>query len=90
MPVKPSDLTGDLLKSARALLRLRIEDLAADTKLGLATLKRAEASAGSTRLTEANAIRVLEALQARGVEFIAADSAGGVGVRLSRGVGENR
>lgn len=82
MTFESSCLTGDLIRAARALARLRLEDLAADTALGVATLKRAEASRGPTRLTEANARRILEAFAARGVEFIAADSSGGVGVRF--------
>lgn len=78
----PNELTGELIKAARALLRLRIEDLAAETMLGLATLKRAEASAGGVRLTAANAARIIQVLEARGLTLIPADGRGGAGLRL--------
>jgi len=82
------NLTGDLIKAARALLRLRVEDLAADTLLGVATVKRAEAAQRKTSLTAANAARLVQALEARGVIFIPADATGGEGVRLQLGVNQ--
>jgi hypothetical protein len=78
----PKDLSGDLIKAARVLARMRVEDLAADSLLGVATVRRAEAVPGKTSLTAANAARIVQALEARGVIFIPADAAGGEGVRL--------
>ncbi len=77
----PHDLSGRLLRAARALAGVKAEDLAAHSKLGLATIKRAEASEGPTRLTEANAERLIEALEHFGVEMVWGE-AGAHGVRL--------
>jgi hypothetical protein len=75
-----AQLTGPLMKAGRALAGWTAEELSSATKLGLATIKRAEACPGATSLTAANADRVVEAFSARGVEFFA-DSQG-LGVRL--------
>lgn len=76
-------LTGRLLKAARALAGIRIEELQEQTKLGLATLKRAEAAADRVPLTRANAALVVAALRERGVEITPPHGKVGAGVRLS-------
>lgn len=77
-------LTGAQLRAARALLNLSAETLAAETKIGLRTIRRAEQENGSVRLTAANAERLIELLECRGVEFLSGEDAGpGVRLRLS-------
>lgn len=71
------------MRAARALLRWSAEDLAKFSKLGVATIRRAEAHDGATNLTDANADAVRRALEKAGVEFIPANG-GGPGVRLRR------
>ncbi len=82
-PFEAAELTGPLIKAARALLRMRAEELAADAMLGLATIKRAERATGRIPLTASNADRILHALIARGLEFLP-ENGGGVGVRLAK------
>ncbi len=81
--VETSELTGPLLRAARALVNVSSEHLAQATKLGLATIKRAEASEGVTRLTSANAERLLEVYEKLGVIFVQDDTVQ-AGVHLLR------
>ena len=76
-------LTGAQLRAARALLGVSASDLAATTKLGIATIRRAEAYSGRVSMTPANAERLVRALEEAGVEFIPQNGGGG-GVRLTR------
>lgn len=71
------------MRAARALVGMSQGDLAARTALSLPTIKRME-TLGIDRSTAANVEAVKRAFEAAGVEFLAADSAGGVGVRLRR------
>ena len=64
------ELTGPLLRAARALAGLKAEELSTESKISLATIKRAETSVGLTRMTEANAERLIEVLRTRGVVFL--------------------
>ena len=73
------DVTGPLLRAARALACIKAEELALMTKLGLATIKRAEASDGTPTITEANAERIFDAYKKLGVTFTYSE--GGVGVQ---------
>ena len=81
--IETSELTGPLLRAGRALADVSAEHLAQATKLGLATIKRAEASEGVTRLTSANAERLLEAYERLGVIFVLDDTVQ-AGVHLLR------
>jgi len=56
--------------AARALLRWSAEDLARQSLVSVATIRRAELSEGSTSMTAANDLAVLRALEGAGVEFI--------------------
>lgn len=78
----PKSLTGAQLRAARALVGISGADLAAITKLGIATIRRAEANSGPVSITLANAERVVRALEGAGVEFIP-QNGGGAGVRLA-------
>jgi hypothetical protein len=76
-------LTGPLIRAARSLAGMTAGELSAATKLGLATIKRAEASRDATTLTAANADRIVRAFAERGVEFLD-PKIDGQGVRVKR------
>jgi hypothetical protein len=79
MKLKP--LTSGQIRAARALLRWRAEDLARESAVGVATIRRAELTEDETSMTVANNLSVRRALEAAGVEFID-ENGGGPGVRL--------
>ena len=74
-------VTGAQMRAARALLRWTAETLAEKSKVGVATIRRAEGQDGDTRMTAANAQAIRAALEAGGVTFIDSNGAG-PGVRL--------
>jgi hypothetical protein len=75
------DITSAQIRAARALIRWTAEDLAAKAKLGVATIRRAEATDGGLQMTVANLAAVRRTLEAAGVEFIF-EADGVLGVRL--------
>jgi transcriptional regulator with XRE-family HTH domain len=75
-------LTSAQIRAARGLLRWSAEDLARESALGLATIRRAE-NAEAHSMTAANELNVRRALEAAGVEFID-ENGGGPGVRLRK------
>ena len=81
MQSKP--LTSAQLRAARSLIRWSAEDLARETALSVATIRRAELSDGETSMTAANDLAVRWALELAGVEFID-ENGGGPGVRLRK------
>ena len=81
MPVKA--LTSDQIRAARALVRWRAEDLARESAVGVATIRRAELTESETSMTAANDLAVRRALESAGVEFID-ENGGGPGVRLRK------
>lgn len=78
-----SHITGSQIRAARALVRWRAEDLAREAKIGVATVRRAEAKDGDHGMTEANETAVIMALQNAGVIFVA-ENGEGAGVRLKK------
>jgi hypothetical protein len=74
-------VTGAQLRAARALIGMRAEDLARETKVSLRTIRRAEAENGPVTMTAANASALVAELQHRGVRFISTQE-GGPGVAL--------
>ena len=82
MRLKP--LTSAQIRAARALVRWRAEDLARQSAVGVATIRRAELSEPATSMTAANDLAIRRALEAAGVEFIDGNG-GGPGVRLREG-----
>jgi len=74
-------ITGAQIRAARALLRWSADDLAQKSRLGVATIRRAEAVDGAVGLTTANVSALRIALEDAGVEFIPSNG-GGPGVRL--------
>ena len=81
MPVKA--LTSDQIRAARALVRWRAEDLARESAVGVATIRRAELTERETSMTAANDLAVRRALEFAGIEFID-ENGGGPGVRLRK------
>lgn len=80
-------LTAAQLKAARALLGIDQRKLAELTDLSLPTIQRMEASDGTIRGNVDSLVKLIEALEAAGVEFIndgAASQRGGRGVRLKQ------
>jgi len=81
MQSKP--LTSAQLRAARSLIRWSAEDLARETALSVATIRRAELSDSETSMTAANDLAVRRALEMAGVEFID-ENGGGPGLRLRK------
>ncbi|MGA7431414.1 MAG: transcriptional regulator [Xanthobacteraceae bacterium] len=81
---QPPALTSAQLRAARALIRWSAEDLARESTLGIATIRRAELRDSATKLTAANDLAVRRALEKAGVEFIDESENGGSGVRLHK------
>jgi transcriptional regulator with XRE-family HTH domain len=77
------DITSAQIRAARALIRWTAEDLARKADLGVATIRRAEATDGPLQMTVSNLAAVRRTLEAVGIEFIFEDD-GGLGVRLRR------
>jgi hypothetical protein len=65
------------------LVRWRAQDLARESSVGVATIRRAELTDDETSMTAANDLAVRRALEAAGVEFID-ENGGGPGVRLRK------
>jgi len=76
-------LTSAQIRGARALIRWRAQDLARESAVGVATIRRAELAEGDTAMTAANNAAVRRALENAGVEFID-ENGGGPGVRLRK------
>jgi hypothetical protein len=81
--MKFASLTSAQIRAARALVRWRAQDLARESSVGIATIRRAELSIEETSMTAANDLAVRRALEAAGVEFID-ENGGGAGVRLRK------
>jgi hypothetical protein len=81
-------LTGAQIRAARALLRWSADDLAKHAKLGVATVRRAEATDGPPSITEANGEAVRAALEKAGVEFTNSDQPGVKLIKNAKGVAE--
>ena len=76
-------LTGAQLRAARALLRWSAEELAEYSRLGVATIRRAELKDGPVTSTAANVRAILNTLENAGLELIP-ENGGGAGVRFRR------
>ena len=77
-------LYSEQIRAARALLHWRQEDLAQQSKIGLATIQRIEQRDGLVMGNVSTLMRIQGALEAAGVRFLTSDHGGGPGVRLSR------
>jgi hypothetical protein len=81
--MKPKPLTSGQIRAARAFLRWRAEDLAHESAVGVATIRRAELTEDETSMTLANDLAVRRAFESAGVDFID-ENGGGPGVRLKK------
>lgn len=81
-------MTSAQMRAARALLGIDQRRLAELSGLSVPTIQRMEASDGNVRGVVESLTRVVEALEAAGIELIgegAASTSGGRGVRLKSG-----
>lgn len=79
-------MNGAQIRGARAMLGWSAGQLAAASKVSLATIQRAESENGQVRMTAANAEAIRRTLESAGVQFID-QNGGGPGVRLRDPVG---
>ncbi|WKW51400.1 helix-turn-helix domain-containing protein [Rhodomicrobium lacus] len=80
-------ITGDQLRMARAALKLTVRDLAEITGIDKSTIARAEAGG---RAYYATMVKLQEALESNGVEFLDPTDERGAGVALKLGVDPSR
>lgn len=84
----PLMITSTQIRAARALLGIDQQTLALRSGLSVPTIQRMEASRGQVRGVVGSLVKLVEALDALGVELIgegAPSAAGGRGVRLKSG-----
>ncbi|MCS4089682.1 transcriptional regulator [Rhizobium sp. BK176] len=81
-------LTGLHLRSARALLRWRVQDLARKSRVSIEILKRAELLDGPVNMTAPEQEAIIKVFQLTGVSLIE-DPALGIGASLSKQQGRN-
>jgi len=74
--MRPKPLTPAQIRAGRALLHWSAEDLARESAVGLATIRRAENSQKETSMNAPNDLAVRRALEAAGVEFIDENGSG--------------
>lgn len=82
-------ITSAQIRAARALLAIDQKMLAEKSGLSQPTIQRMEASAGQVRGTVGSLVKLVDALDALGIELIgenASSMAGGRGVRLKSGI----
>jgi transcriptional regulator with XRE-family HTH domain len=84
VPVKRAMITAAQIRAARGLLNLSQAQLADMAELGIATIKRIEASS-EVRGAASTLWKIQAALEAAGIEFLPAEDGGGLGVRLRPG-----
>jgi hypothetical protein len=82
MPMAPK-ISSAQMRAARALLRWTALDLAAASKVGVATIRRAEVVDGEIPVTLANETAIRRALEIAGIDFIESNG-GGEGVRFRK------
>lgn len=76
-------ITGAQLRAGRALIRWSADDLAKAANVGVATIRRAEATDGVVTMVPNNLAAIRSALEAAGVIFVDANGEG-PGVRLRK------
>jgi len=70
------------IRAARGLLAISQSELAESAAVGVATIRRIEASSGELKVTVQTLLRLQRALESAGVVFIDHDEKLGPGVRL--------
>ena len=86
--VKRAMITAAQIRAARGLLNLSQAQLSEMAGLGIATIKRIEAST-EIRGAASTLWKIQEALEAAGIEFLSTQDGGGLGVRL-RSIGRRK
>jgi hypothetical protein len=71
------------VRAARALIRWTALDLARASKVGVATIRRAEVVEGEVPVTLANEAAIRRAFEGAGIDFIE-ENGGGEGVRFRK------
>jgi len=71
------------MRAARAMLRWTALDLAAQSKVGVATIRRVEVVDGEIPVTLANEAAIRQSFEAAGIEFIE-ENGTGEGVRFRK------
>jgi transcriptional regulator with XRE-family HTH domain len=87
-PLHITMITSSQIRAARAMLGMDQKTLAERAGLSLPTIQRMEASDGQVRGVVDSLVKVVQALEAEGIELIgegAASSGGGRGVRFRNG-----
>src|SRR5436190_23145412 len=82
-PPMTKKISSAQMRAARALIRWTALDLARASKVGVATIRRAEVVDGEIPVTLANEAAIRRAFEAAGVEFIE-DNGEGVRFRKSQ------
>ena len=77
-------LSSGQIRAARALLDWSQIELADDSGVSLATVRRIESERGPDRSTAPNRDAIRRALEAAGIIFVPADARAGPGVRLKK------
>ena len=72
------------IKAARALAGLSQRDVATRAGIGIATMRRIEATIDEVTGSAQTLVRIQKALESEGVRFIDQDDQGGPGVRLRK------
>jgi transcriptional regulator with XRE-family HTH domain len=72
------------IRAARALLGWTQEDLAKASQVGTATIQRMEKSTHAITGYVSTLVRLQEAFEKAGIQFIDDDDAGGYGLRLAK------
>jgi transcriptional regulator with XRE-family HTH domain len=76
--------TAEQIRAARALLGWSMSELAARSGVSSRTITRCELGEGVPQATTRTIQRIVRALEAGGVEFVAENTVGGIGVRRRR------
>jgi len=76
-------ISSSQMRAARALIRWTALDLARASKVGVATIRRAEVVDGEIPVTLANEAAIRRAFEAAGIDFIE-ENGGGEGVRFRK------
>ena len=78
-------LTGAQVRSARHTVKWTVQDLAANSKVSVSTIKRIEVADGLPSTSVHNLMSIKMALEAAGIEFIGTpDDGPGIRVRPAR------
>ena len=72
------------IRAARALLDWRQQDLSTASGVGTATIQRIEKSPRSMTGYVSTLVRIQEAFEQAGIQFIDDDEAGGFGLRMAK------